>query len=374
MIIDRNLRVRGVALPSVDDYREAVPAGKWSQFYGALSRQVDVTGITQPALSRTEHWLNLARSIRPSRDRWMAESGFNLRQVGRLNARVNADLRRRAGEYDLIVQLQTLCLPRAAGVTAPYVVYTDNTMALTQRLHPAYAPLSPSTASAWQAFEAGVCHAAEAVFTFSEFARRSVIDDYGCPSDDVVAIGAGANQWLTSLDDRAAQGRRVLFVGNQFERKGGDVLLRAWPQVVRRLPDAELILVGPKRDPAPGFGHGVSWRGRVDRAELERLYRTSAAFVLPSLFEPWGHVFVEAMGFGLPCIGTDSCAMPELIEDRVSGRLVIPGDPTDLAHALIEVLADPESAARMGQAGYERVKREMTWDHVVQRLLQHLRR
>ena len=154
-----------------------------------------------------------------------------------------------------------------------------------------------------------------------------------------LAIGAGANQWLTSLDDRAAQGRRALFVGNQFERKGGDVLLRAWPQVVRRLPDAELILVGPKRDPAPGFGHGVSWRGRVDRAELERLYRTSAAFVLPSLFEPWGHVFVEAMGFGLPCIGTDSCAMPELIEDRVSGRLVTPGDPTDLA-------ARPDRGAR----------------------------
>ncbi len=50
-------------------------------------------------------------------------------------------------------------------------------------------------------------------------------------------------------------------------------------------------------------------------------------FVLPSKFDAWGHVFVEAMGNGLPCIGTNCCAMPEIIEEGVTGRLVPRADP-----------------------------------------------
>ena len=66
----------------------------------------------------------------------------------------------------------------------------------------------------------------------------------------------------------------------------------------------------------------MTWAGRIDRDALAELYRRATVFVLPSLFDAWGHVFVEAMGYGLPCIGTDCCAMPELIEDGISGRLV----------------------------------------------------
>jgi glycosyltransferase involved in cell wall biosynthesis len=367
-----SLRVRGVSLPDVNDYKASIPAGKWSQFFGALSRRVTLTGVSSPKLSSTETYLNLGRSFRPRKATWSARAGFNLDRVAKLNAALERDLIARRGSYDLIVQLQTLCSPRSAAVQVPYVVYTDNTMALTQRVYPPFAPLSQSAIEAWQGFESDVCHGAETVFTFSEFARRSVIEDYGCPPERVAAIGAGANQLLDSLAGKEYGRRRALFVGSPFELKGGANLLKAWPLVRERVPDAELILVGPKHDPASGLGCGVSWRGRVDRTELARLYRSATVFVLPSMFDAWGHVFVEAMGHGLPCIGSDCCAMPELIEDGVSGRLVARGEVEALADALTELLIDPELAARMGGAGYRRMLEGMTWDHVIARLLGHL--
>jgi glycosyltransferase involved in cell wall biosynthesis len=95
-------------------------------------------------------------------------------------------------------------------------------------------------------------------------------------------------------------------------------------------------------------------------------------FVLPSLFDAWGHVFVEAMGNGLPCIGTNCCAMPELIADGVSGRLVAREAVEPLADALCALLTDPELAERMGRAGYERVQRELRWEHVIDRVMKGL--
>lgn len=373
MAVHPSLRVQGVSLADVSDYEQTVPAGKWSQFLGALSRRVSLVGVSRPELSTTAHYLSLARSWRPqSNGGWVARASFNLGRVAKLNAALERDLVSRRGSFDLIVQLQTLCSPRSLAVQEPYVVYTDNTMALTQRLYPPFAPLSRAAVEAWEDFERDVCQGAEKVFTFSEFARRSMLDDYGCSEGRVAAIGAGANQLLQSLQDKEYDRPRVLFVGSPFELKGGPNLLSAWRVVRDRVPDAELILVGPKRDPAPGFGLGVSWRGRVGRAELASLYSSATVFVLPSMFDAWGHVFVEAMGHGLPCIGSDCCAMPELIEDGVSGRLVARGVAEPLADALTELLTDPDKAARMGHAGHARVLEQMTWDHVVDRLLSRL--
>ena len=362
----------GVAIPDVSDWSQSLPAGKWSQFFQALSVRTSLIGIARPTISKPRQYLGLVRSFYPDRSKWRARVGFNLDLVDRLNTALARDLDSRRGSYDLVVQLQTLCAPPSAANDLPYVIYTDNTMALTQKVYPRFAPLSDEAVKRWQGFEAEVCHGAHRVFTFSEFARRSVIDDYGCRADDVVAIGAGANQLCSSLEGKDYSRRVALFVGHPFEAKGGNVLLSAWPLVRRQLPDARLIIVGPKQDPVAGFGQGVTWRGWVSRDQLAELYRSASAFVLPSMFDAWGHVFVEAMGHGLPCIGTDCCAMPELISDGITGRLVPRSEPGALASAITEMLSDSGRAERMGRAGYARVLADLTWPQVVDRLLKHV--
>jgi alpha-maltose-1-phosphate synthase len=87
-------------------------------------------------------------------------------------------------------------------------------------------------------------------------------------------------------------------------------------------------------------------------------------FVMPSLFEPWGFVFNEAMASALPCIGTTVCAIPEIIDDQITGILVEPDSPQQLAAALVELLADPNKAERMGNAGLAAYRRTGSWDNV----------
>jgi glycosyltransferase involved in cell wall biosynthesis len=367
-------RVLGVSVADVGDWREPLPAGKWSQFYAALNRRLPVVDVISPRASSASRYLNLARSARPNLEAWRALAGFNQRQLAARNASLRSQARGLAGSYDLIVQLQTLCSAHEAAPGIPYVIYTDNTMALTQALYPSFARLTPRVARRWEQFEADLCRHAASVYTFSHFARRSLIDDYGVAPTRVTAIGTGANQGLSSLDGRDYSRPMALFVGIDFARKGGPSLLEAWRRVREALPAAELVLAGPAVDPRGPRDAGVRYVGAVDRGALAALYSTARVFVMPSVFEPWGFVFAEAMGHGLACIGTDCCAMPELIDDGVTGRLVPPSDAGALATAMIELLGDADRARAMGAAGHERVRSELTWDRVVDRFLDALPR
>jgi glycosyltransferase involved in cell wall biosynthesis len=337
-----------------------------------LAQRVELVGVVSPELSRLERYVNYARTFHPRMSKWRSRAGFNRRFATKQTESVQRSLQDHWGTFDLIIQFQTLCAPGFDRGGVPYAIYTDNTMALTRRLYPAWAPISARTAEWWMEYEAGIFRDAAEVFTYSEFARRSVIDDYGCSPDSVVAVGAGANQFLSSLGEKDYTVPRAVFVGFEFERKGGSVLLDAWPTVRDRVPDAELLIAGPAVSPRATLPPGVTWVGRADRAGLGTLYESASVFVMPSLFEPWGHVFVEAMGHGLPCIGTRCCAMPEIIDDGVTGLLVETHQPEPLAHALIELFTDAAKAAAMGRAAHAEVCQARLWTDVADRVLAHL--
>jgi glycosyltransferase involved in cell wall biosynthesis len=367
------LRMIGVSLPDVSDWKEELPRGQWAQFFGALSRRMEVVDVIQPELSRAQRYANFARNFHPRGVRWRARAGFSPALAAKHTDLVQRALSRYAGAYDIVVQLQTLCAPGRDRGGAPYVIYTDNTMALTRRLNPlGYGSrVSPATASWWMRFEAEVCQAALAVFTYSEFTRASVIDDYRCSPERVVAVGAGANQLLESVDGKDYSAPLALFVGKDFAQKGGPTLLEAWTRVHEHLPAAELVIAGPERPPAT-LPQGVRWVGWVEREELAQLYRSASLFVMPSLFDAYGLVFLEAMGHGLPCIGTNLCAMPEIIEEGVTGRLVPRGESEPLAQALIDLLSDPLRRATMGRAAHERVLAQHRWSDVAERVFTRL--
>jgi glycosyltransferase involved in cell wall biosynthesis len=337
-----------------------------------LARRIELVGVVSAELSRPDRYLNYARTFRPRVSTWRSSAGFNRRVATKQTESVQRGLEAHRGSFDLIIQFQTLCAPGTDRGGAPYAIYTDNTMALTRRLYPSWAPISARAAEWWMRYEAGIFRDAVAAFTYSDFARRSVIEDYGCSPDSVFAVGAGANQLLASVGEKDYTVPRAVFVGFEFERKGGSVLLDAWPIVRDRVPNAELVIAGPARSPRRRLPPGVTWVGRADRAALTALYESASVFVMPSLFEPWGHVFVEAMGHGLPCIGTRCCAMPEIIDDGVTGRLVESHQSEPLADALIELFTDPAKAAAMGRVAHAKVCQERRWTDVADRVLAHL--
>jgi glycosyltransferase involved in cell wall biosynthesis len=198
----------------------------------------------------------------------------------------------------------------------------------------------------------------------SENTRRSIIEDYGADPTRVQVIHAGVDR-LAEPTVQRPDVRRVLFVGIDFERKGGPSLLHAFAQVVRAVPDAELHIVGPR----PGAPQpGVVWHGYVSsRSMLAELYAGASLAVLPTRCDPFGLAVVEAMAHALPVIATDVDAMPEIIDDGVTGLLVRAGDNEALADRIVTLLRDPDRRAAMGVAAYARAGRFL-WDDAVDRI------
>lgn len=217
----------------------------------------------------------------------------------------------------------------------------------------------------------------DVIFTMSDWMRDSIINDVGQDPRKVVTVGVGANIVIPSVPLHRASGPpRFLFVGMRFERKGGRYLLEAFDRVRREHQDAELWIVGPE-EPLQQRD-GVRWFGRIDRsdpageAEIRRLYTEATAFVMPSVFEPAGIVFLEAMAHALPCVGCDCCAMPEFIAHEKSGLLARRADAEDLAAQLLRLADAPEWAGRMGLEGFRRLGERFTWERVARRMVQEM--
>ncbi|MDQ3875689.1 MAG: glycosyltransferase family 4 protein, partial [Actinomycetota bacterium] len=221
--------------------------------------------------------------------------------------------------------------------------------------------------------------ALDRIFTMSDWLRASIVADAGQDPQKVVTVWNGANVALPPVAPvRQLEPPRFLFVGRRFERKGGRFLLDAFQHVNGERPDAELWIVGPTA--ALREQEGVRWFGHIDRStpagdrELGRLYTEATAFVMPSLFEPLGSVFFEAMAHALPCIGTDCCAMPEFVVHGENGLLARPADVHDLAARMLELASDPPRAREMGMDGFRRVRERFTWSGVARRIVEHVAR
>jgi len=161
---------------------------------------------------------------------------------------------------------------------------------------------------------------------------------------------------------------KLIFVGWDFGLKGGRDVLEAMPVIRAQLPEVELLIVGPddtQKQEQGGLGDqpGVRWLGNV-KVTLEH-YRSADLFVLPSLRDSYGFVFLEAMSQGLPCIGADVNGMPEMIVNGETGYIVPRRSPVKIAEAVLRYYADSENKPRMAAASRSRVEHMFTWDVVM---------
>ena len=296
--------------------------------------------------------------------------------MGRIVAR---RLRALASEPDVVLQFGAWCDLSRAPRLRPRLraSYHDGNLAVSLGREDSVLPRDTSGVRRALRFEQRVYDGVDVIMPMSDWLRDSFIQDFGQSPTKVVTVGAGPN--LTSMPEpspRNFERPRLLFVGREFERKGGHQLLRAFREVRAKRPDAELWIVSAHH-PAPA--PGVRAFGRILRntpegeATLQRLYREATTFVLPSLYEPFGIAFLEAMAYRLPCVGADRCAIPEIVEDGVTGLLARPEDTDELAARLLALIADPDRARDMGEAGFRRLVSRYTWDHVADRMIDAMR-
>ncbi len=175
-------------------------------------------------------------------------------------------------------------------------------------------------------------------------------------------------------------GRHLLFVGRLAAVKGLPVLLDALRTVRIRHPDVELTVVGDGPDRSAlekqtrdiGLAGHVRFVGYRSQDQVREHLSQTDVFVMASFAEGVPVVLMEALAAGVPVVATRIAGVGELVEDRVNGFTVAPGDAVSLAERITNLLDDPETRTRFGQAGRRHVEQHYNVRHEAARLLQIL--
>jgi glycosyltransferase involved in cell wall biosynthesis len=262
-----------------------------------------------------------------------------------------------AAEYAFTFQTQSLFDAHLPGV--PHFVYTDHTHLANLR-YPSF-ERSLLAKPEWITCERTIYENATLTFVMGGHVARSLVEDYGLPAARTATVFAGSNidPAPVALDNADFTNRTILFIGIDWERKGGPVLLEAFAQLARRVPEARLIIAGstPRTDDPR-----IDVRGKIPRDEVKSLLRRASVLCLPTRMEPFGIAPIEAHHHGLPVVATRLGAIPDMVLDGESGHLVPPDDPAALAAALEDLLLDPAKARRFGQRGRVHVAEHFTWE------------
>jgi glycosyltransferase involved in cell wall biosynthesis len=205
----------------------------------------------------------------------------------------------------------------------------------------------------WRANRACLQRAAHVV-TWSSWARDGVVQGYGIDPDRITVIPPGVAPALWHPDGRRPSGGpiRILFVGGDLERKGGDLLLRAFAELHADLgasgsaPEVELHLVttSPVSD-APGV---TVHRMSPNSPELVALYHACDIFCLPTRGDCLPMVLSEAGAAELPLVSTAVAGIPEIVKDGETGIVVARDDVSALVKALRTLVEQPDLRRRLG--------------------------
>lgn len=220
--------------------------------------------------------------------------------------------------------------------------------------------------------------------THSDAHRRRMSEETGIPADRIRLVPLGITVEPNFVRPHRPPGPpTVVYLGRLEHRKGTVELLQAVPQVLQKVPDARFVLIGADRPHAPGnrthadylardfpanVRRAVTLAGRLPTAEVTGWLQAADLFVAPSRYESFGLIFLEAMRWGTPVIGTTAGGIPEVVEHEKSGWLVTPESPGELASALVRLLTSPELRATLGQAGRRRAETEFAMGTMVRRM------
>ncbi|WP_439379533.1 glycosyltransferase [Amycolatopsis lexingtonensis] len=201
----------------------------------------------------------------------------------------------------------------------------------------------------------------------------------GVPRSRISVVPCGVDLGRFTMDGPVARRRlpnRLVAVGRLVPRKGFDIAITALAQ----LPGTELVIAGgPERgrlsqDPEArrlreladrlGVGDRVRWPGQVSREDMPALLRSADAVVCTPWYEPFGIVPLEAMACGVPVVAAAVGGLTDTVVDGVTGLLVRPRAPRELASRVRRLLDDPALRHAYGTAGHDRAVARYSWDRV----------
>jgi glycosyltransferase involved in cell wall biosynthesis len=225
--------------------------------------------------------------------------------------------------------------------------------------------------------EAWLTYEAWKVICCSDYMVDHVRYVFGLPNDKLVMVPNGVNPHNYDGENDCATFRSkfalpeekiVLFVGRLVYEKGIHVLINAVPKILEKV-NAKFIIVGSGYMKeqllnivrSMGLEHKVLFEGFMDEPTLQKLQRCANVSVVPSLFEPFGIVALEAMAAQSPIVVSDTGGLSEIVEHDVTGVKVYPNNPDSLAWGIIKVLQDDAYAKYISNNAYRKVLERYDW-------------
>lgn len=222
------------------------------------------------------------------------------------------------------------------------------------------------------------------VLAISEHIKRTLVGCYQMRPERIQVIPNGVNlgRFVVPSAERLGSLRAELGIGPQIRvvvcasnlrpEKGIDDLLRAAKQVTTSAPEALFLVVGegPEAEPLRKLANQLGIQANVQflglRSDVHDLMAMADVVATPSVWqEPAGLVVIEGMAVGRPVVATRVGGIPEYLADGQTGILVDPGQPDQLAQALLRVLSSPAEAEKMGRAGRKRAEELFTMERWV---------
>ena len=233
--------------------------------------------------------------------------------------------------------------------------------------------------------ERWITNRSDRVIACSYYMREQIADIFGVDEDRVTVIPNGIDPddlqphdapELSRLRSEfaAADERLVLLVGRLVYEKGFQIALEAMPALIERLPDTRFLVAGSgtheaelRRQAAElGLGDHGTFLGWIGDDVLHSLYRIADVCVVPSIYEPFGLVALEAMASGCPCIVADTGGLREVVPDDEVGLRFQAGDPDELVAVTARVLSDDELGGSLVAEAHDHVRR-FDWLDVAER-------
>ncbi len=239
--------------------------------------------------------------------------------------------------------------------------------------------------------EQWITNRSERVIACSHYMREQIADIFGVEEERISVIPNGIDPEDLPVPEEpelrrlrgefaAPQEKLVLLIGRLVYEKGFQLALEAMPQVIREVPSTRFLVAGSGTHEAElhrqaeelGLMEHGSFLGWIGDDVLHSLYRISDLTVVPSIYEPFGLVALEAMASGCPCIVADTGGLREVVPHEEAGLRFRPRDPAALADVAVRVLADDDLGRRLVADGLEHIRR-FDWADVAERTADDIR-
>ena len=218
------------------------------------------------------------------------------------------------------------------------------------------------------------------IIVHGEKLKEQMIKEYNLPDEKVHAIPIGEHRVIPfkkyEREDLKEDQNLILFFGRIYKYKGLEYLIKAEPMITNEVPNAKIVIAGTgdnfkkyeemmaNRDNFNVHNYHISYK------EGAELFQRCSVVVLPYIDASQSAVVPIAYAFKKPVVVTDVGAIPEIVDDGVTGFIVPPRNPEALADAIVKLLKDDKLRKEMGENAYKKLKTDLSWNNIAEKTIE----